>query len=143
MAIAHILSDKGSYVETVSETASVLAAAKRLTEKRIGAVLVTDAEDHVSGVLSERDIVRALANNGAAVLDMTAKSIMTAPVITCTQHATVQEVMAQMTSRRIRHLPVMDGDVMLGMVSIGDLVKARIEETEQEAAALKDYIVTG
>ncbi len=143
MTIAHILKQKGSHVETVSETVRVIEVARHLTDKRIGAVLVKDAEGKISGVLSERDVVRGLARSGMAVLDQPASSIMTAPVITCTQHATVQDVMAQMTSRRIRHLPVMDGNAMVGMVSIGDLVKARIEETEQEAAALKDYIVTG
>ncbi len=143
MSIAHILKQKGSHVETVSESVSVIAAVKHLADKRIGAVLVTDAAGKVTGVLSERDIVRGLAKSGISVLDQPANSIMTAPVITCTQQATVQAVMAQMTSRRIRHLPVMDGTTMVGMVSIGDLVKARIEETEQETAALKDYIVTG
>ena len=143
MSIVHILSAKGAHVETVGETISVMVAAQRLSNKRIGALLVSDESGKISGVLSERDIVRGLATTGASVLDQPVKSIMTAPVITCEEAATVQQVMAQMTSRRIRHLPVMRGDVLVGMVSIGDLVKARIEETEQEAAALKEYITTG
>jgi CBS domain-containing protein len=97
----------------------------------------------VLGVVSERDVVRGLAVNGASVLDQTADQIMSAPVVTCAPGDTVQEAMEQMTAGRFRHLPVMDGGRLLGIVSIGDLVKRRIEDAEHEAEELKQYITTG
>lgn len=143
MTIASILAHKGSFVHTISDSSPVLAAIQLLHEKRIGALLVTDAEGHVCGVLSERDVVRGIAVHGCHVLDDTTRTIMSAPVVTCRHDASVQQAMEQMTSRRFRHLPVMKGDELVGMVSIGDLVKARIEATEREAAQLKDYITAG
>lgn len=141
MTIANIIADKGGRVATVKRTDSVFDIARTLRELRIGAVLVLDGSD-LCGIVSERDIVRALAQDGAGILEDTAEHIMTAPVITCTPDDTVQSAMALMTSRRIRHLPVLDSaGALAGIVSIGDLVKRRIEDAEKEAAALKDYIV--
>lgn len=141
MTIATIIAEKGTRVATVGRSDSVFGIAKMLRELRIGAVLVLD-QDSLCGIVSERDIVRALAQDGAGILEDTAEQIMTAPVITCSPDDTVQSAMALMTSRRFRHLPVLDAQGKLaGIVSIGDLVKRRIEDAEKEAAALKDYIV--
>jgi CBS domain-containing protein len=142
MTIASILAHKGSAVTTVTPDMAVHDVARLLTERRIGAALVTDTNGDVLGVISERDIVKGVAGIGAQVLQRPAREIMTSPVITCSPRDSVNEAMEQMTDRRIRHLPVLDGGKLAGMVSIGDLVKARIDETEREAAALKDYIAS-
>jgi CBS domain-containing protein len=143
MTIAGILKSKGSEVATVAPTMTVKAVVELLRTKRIGAVLVLGSGQEVLGVVSERDVVRGLAVNGASVLDQTADQIMSAPVVTCAPGDTVQEAMEQMTAGRFRHLPVMDGGRLLGIVSIGDLVKRRIEDAEHEAEELKQYITTG
>ncbi|MEE4350105.1 MAG: CBS domain-containing protein [Pacificimonas sp.] len=117
-------------------------AAKVLVEKRIGAVLVKDG-DRIAGILSERDIVRCMAECGAEALTRTAGDQMTRDLETSAPSETVHDAMGHMTRRRIRHLPVLDGEKLVGIVSIGDLVKARIEEAEREAESLKDYIQHG
>lgn len=142
MGIAAILADKGSDVVRVGLEASVAAMVAELTTRRIGALLVM-AGDEVVGVVSERDIVRALAAHGGAALDLSARDVMTSPVVSIAPGDSVARAMALMTDRRIRHLPVLDSGRLVGLVSIGDLVKRRIEEIEQEAEALKDYIAAG
>lgn len=142
MGIAAILNDKGSAVATVTPETSVAAMVAELTSRRIGALLVMDG-DRVAGVVSERDIVRALAGHGGEALALSARDVMTSPVISISPGDSVARAMALMTDRRIRHLPVMDSGKLVGLVSIGDLVKRRIEEIEQEAEALKDYITAG
>jgi CBS domain-containing protein len=141
MNIASILRNKGSDVATVTATTAVPDVLAVLHDRRIGAVLVLGG-DRIAGIVSERDIVRCLHSQGAAVLAMTAGDIMTAPVMTIASAEPVVGAMALMTERRIRHLPVVDGDVLIGVVSIGDLVKRRIDLAEAEAAALKDYIAS-
>lgn len=131
----------GQRVIAVSPTASVREIIGLLAEHRIGAVLVIDGDD-VAGIVSERDVATGLHGLGAAVLEATAAEVMTSPVITASREMSVTEAMAVMTNRRVRHLPVCDHGALVGLVSIGDLVKRRIEDAEGEAAALKDYIAT-
>lgn len=142
MGIAAILNDKGNAVATVAPETSVAAMVAELTTRRIGALLVMEG-DRVVGVVSERDIVRALAGHRGEALALSARDVMTSPVISISPSDSVARAMALMTDRRIRHLPVMDSGKLVGLVSIGDLVKRRIEEIEQEAEALKDYITAG
>jgi CBS domain-containing protein len=140
MTIAHILTRKGSAVHDVPPQMTIMEAARVLRQHRVGAVLVRAADGTIEGVLSERDIVRALVDSGTGVLDQPVQVIMTTLLHTCRPTDTVQQAMEQMTTRRIRHLPVLEHNALVGMVSIGDLVKARIEQSEREAAELKDYI---
>ncbi|MEX6724846.1 CBS domain-containing protein [Parapedomonas caeni] len=142
MTIAAILAQKGGDVILVSEEAAVSAVVEVLHARRIGAVLAVDANDDVTGVVSERDVIRGLATHGASVLQQPARTIMSSPVITCHPRDRVQDAMALMTSRRFRHLPVVADGQLLGIVSIGDLVKRRIEDAEHEAEALKIYITS-
>lgn len=142
MIIESILSVKGGDVVAVSPTTPVLEVIEILHRKKIGAVLVVDS-GAIVGVLSERDIVQHLSEDGLGALHGAASAIMTAPVITAAPDMSVTEAMGLMTSRRIRHLPVMRGAHLVGLVSIGDLVKHRIEEIEREAEALKSYIAAG
>jgi len=142
MTIERVLAGKGSKVVTVAPGASLEQAAKVLTEHGIGAILAMDGSK-IAGVLSERDIVRAVAARGAAALGEPVSALMTAKVITCSKADSIADVMGIMTERRIRHVPVLEDGKLLGIVSIGDLVKERIAQTEHEAAALRDYISAG
>jgi CBS domain-containing protein len=142
MGIATILKDKGGEVFSVPPQARVADVIAALVERRIGAVLVCDGES-VVGIVSERDVIRCLLEHKGAVLELTAAQVMTAPVITIRPEDSVVEAMELMTDRRIRHLPVVESGHLTGLVSIGDLVKRRIAEAEQEALALKDYITAG
>lgn len=139
MNISVILRTKGADVFHVAPGILVSDAIKVLNDKRIGAVLVVDG-DEICGVFSERDVMRGLHSHGAAILQQSVASVMTAPVITVSPDSSSSEAMMLMTNRRIRHLPVVRDGKLIGLVSIGDLVKHRIEEIEREAAALKDYI---
>jgi CBS domain-containing protein len=140
MAVAHILSVKGRNVFTVRPTDTVNDVAKILGEKRIGAIVVTDDHGRIAGIVSERDVVRHIAAEGAAVLTKPASTIMTSNVLTCEDGDSEQELMAMMTAKRIRHLPVVTNGKLNGMISIGDVVKFRIEEIEREAENMKAYI---
>ncbi len=141
MGIQAILKTKGTAVAAIGPDAPVAEAIALMSTRRIGAVLVVEG-DSVVGILSERDVMRGLAINGAQVLEMLVRELMTAPVITIRLQDTVVDALALMTDRRIRHLPVVCQGRLEGIVSIGDLVKVRIEEAEAEALALKDYIVS-
>ena len=140
MTIAAILKHKGSDVARVSPSDTVADVARTLGQRRIGAVLVMDSAEQLLGIVSERDIVRTLPEHGARTLEMTAAQIMTQELHTTTPKATVAEAMEQMTRRRVRHLPVLDGLRLVGLVSIGDIVKARIDQQEQEVDSLKAYV---
>jgi CBS domain-containing protein len=142
MTIARMMRGREGDVVAVQVDTTVRAVVALLAERRIGAVPVMDG-DRVAGILSERDLVHCLATDGAAVIDRTAGSVMTAPAITVTGDMPVLAALSLMTRRRIRHLPVMEGERMVGFVSIGDLVKHRIDGIEAEAAALRDYISAG
>jgi CBS domain-containing protein len=140
MAVSHILSVKGRNVFTVRAHETVESVVKILGEKRIGAIVVTDDQGHIKGIVSERDVVRHIASEGASVLKKAASTIMTANVHTCEDGDSEQELMALMTARRIRHLPVVRNGKLDGMISIGDVVKFRIEAIEREAEDMKAYI---
>ena len=141
MTIKAILDHKGPDVVTIEPTASIGAAVKRLTERRIGALVVQGADNRIVGIISERDIVRALTRRGAAALDETVESVMTHDVHTCDPQETVARAMAQMTRFRYRHLPVVDHGKLVGMISIGDLVKHRVTEMEMETGVLRDRVI--
>lgn len=142
MQVDTILQSKGPAVHTVPTTATVAEAIKTLNERRIGAVVVVDAKGGVAGILSERDVVRNLGGDPAKLLAAPVSTIMTSTVITCARDTGVSELMEQMTRYRIRHIPIVEGKALVGIVSIGDVVKRKIEEAEQEAAALKQYIAS-
>lgn len=139
MTIAAILSGKGHEVVSLPSSASVKEAIDLLVGRRIGCVPVVDGGE-VVGILSERDVVRSLGEKGAVILDAPVASVMTSPIVAIPPETQVITALSLMTRRRIRHLPVMDGSNMVGFVSIGDLVKYRIDRIEAEAAAMRDYI---
>ena len=141
MYVAGILNAKGSEVIATGPTETVAVTACLLNDRRIGAVLVRDGEDSVIGVISERDIIRGIAVSGAGALDMEVRELMTSEVVSCKPTDTISEVMRVMTTRRFRHLPVMEDGTLKGMISIGDVVKYRLEETELEARVLRDYVI--
>lgn len=140
MKVEQILQAKGTTVYTVNDDATIAEAVKTLGEKNIGAVVVRNAAGEVAGILSERDIVRRLRTEGAAALNETVTCCMTASVVTCAPEDSIDDLMVKMTERRIRHVPVLRDGKLAGIVSIGDVVKRKIEETEREAAALREYI---
>ena len=139
MTIASILRSKGGEIVSVPTDVPVQGVVALLHKHRIGAVLVTDGEQPV-GIVSERDIVKCLHEKGVGILDATAAAIMSSPVVLAGPNETIAQAMATMTERRIRHLPVVDRGQVIGIVSIGDLVKRRIEDAEREAGLLKEYI---
>ncbi len=141
MFVSDILAQKGNLVFTVTPDATAAQVARELTARRIGAVLVLEDADTVVGVVSERDLVRIVAAHGPAALEMRARDIMTSDVVTCDPDNSIDEVMAAMTRGRFRHLPVVRHGELLGLVSIGDVVKARLTEAQVETEALKAYIV--
>lgn len=143
MTIGAILRDKGTGVIAIGAEERLDAVARKLAAHGIGAVLVRDDSGGVTGILSERDIVRAVANGAEAALSLTAGEVMTRNVVTVGLATSVQEALGIMTDRRFRHLPVMDQGKLVGLVSIGDCVKARIAEAEQEAEALRSFVVAG
>jgi CBS domain-containing protein len=142
MTVSTILADKGREVVTIEPSASLADAARLLAEKRIGAALVLGADQRIAGILSERDIVRALAAHGAAALDESISQTMTRKVETCTIRETVTNIMERMTIGKFRHMPVVEQGRVVGLVSIGDIVKHRVQEMERESAAMRDYIVS-
>lgn len=139
MTIAAILSGKGDKVVSVECDTPVREAVRLLAEHRIGSLPVTRG-DKVAGIISERDIVYCLARDNEAVLDLKVERVMTAPAITVTRDVQVLSALSQMSKRRIRHLPVIDGGRLIGIVSIGDLVAYRIAHIEREAEAMRAYI---
>ena len=141
MTIAAILSGKGSEVATVAAGSSVGEAVRLLGDRKIGAVPVLEA-DEIRGIFSERDLVRCICDHGAGVLDWPVDRVMSSPVETVGTETPILAALATMTQRRMRHLPVVEGGQIRGIVSIGDLVKYRIERIEAEAEALRTYIQT-
>lgn len=140
MVIAGILKAKGGVTLSVSPNAPVADVVQTLASNRIGAVLVVAASGALMGILSERDIVRSLAENGAGTLDRTASDLMTSNVTTAAPQTTVAEAMELMTTGRFRHVPVLDDGRLVGLVSIGDVVKAKIADAEQEVDSLRSYV---
>lgn len=140
MIIAGILKLKGSSVVNVAPSASITEVVRLLASRRIGAVLVLDASGELMGILSERDIVTGFAEHGAGTLEMTAAQLMTSDVQTATPQMTVAEAMEMMTDGRFRHVPVVEKSRLVGLISIGDVVKAKIGEAEQEVDSLRAYV---
>ena len=141
MTVRAILDTKGHQIESVEPDVKLSAAIKALTERKIGAVLVM-SQGRIEGILSERDIVRALGERGAAVLEEPVSVVMTRKVVSCKQADTVAAIMEMMTSGKFRHLPVVEDDRVVGLISIGDIVKWRVGEYEAEQEALREYIKT-
>lgn len=141
MTVRSILNTKGHQIVSVEPDAKLSAAIGLLAEKKIGAVLVMN-QSRLEGILSERDIVRVLGERGAGVLDAPVSEVMTSKVVTCKETDTVAELMEMMTTGKFRHLPVVDNGKVVGLISIGDIVKRRVQEYEAEQAALRDYIKT-
>ena len=140
MAVVQILKVKGRAVLTATADDSVHSIIKILAEKRIGAVVIVNGQGAIAGIVSERDVVRAMAKHGSKALDLKARDIMTEKVRTCSPADSEAELMSLMTVNRIRHLPVIDGGKLAGMISIGDVVKFRMEAIEHEAEEMKLYI---
>src|SRR6266446_854202 len=143
MFVSDILTQKGGLVFTVTPGTTVAQIAQQLSTRRIGSVLVMGAHDDVTGIVSERDLVRAMSLHGAAALELEARHVMTREVVTCDPDDSIDHIMETMTRGRFRHLPVVRHGALLGVVSIGDVVKARLEEARHETEALKAYIVAG
>lgn len=141
MHISDILGHKGSEVITILSSETLDGAAKKLTEHRIGALVVRDRKGRIVGMLSERDVVVALATHGAAAMALPIGDAMTPEVITCRPGDAVRDIMAVITVKRIRHIPVVEGDRLLGLVSIGDLLKSRLDEKELELNMLRDLSI--
>lgn len=138
-SIARILASKGHDVATTGRDAALREVVAALRERRVGALVVADGDD-VVGIVSERDVVRALAEDGPDALDQRVEQVMTSPVTTCTPASTTDELMALMTDGRFRHLPVVDEGRLVGIVSIGDVVKWRLDELRTQAEALSGYV---
>ena len=140
MSVSHILKQKGRDVITAKPTDTVKQVAELLSSKRIGAIIVSTGDGKIDGIVSERDIVRAIGLEGAAALGKPISSVMTSNVRSCNDDDSETELMALMTQHRIRHLPVVTAGKLSGMISIGDVVKFRIEQIERDAADMKAYI---
>jgi len=140
MTVKAILDSKGSDVATVAPNADVVFAVKLLAERHVGALVVVDSDRAVAGIISERDIIRVLAEYGTAALAQPVEQVMTSKVVTCTRGETVSSVMELMTAGKFRHLPVVEHGRLTGIISIGDVVKYRVQEIETESATLRDYI---
>jgi CBS domain-containing protein len=141
MTVGRIIKEKGRDVVTVAPSASLAEIAATLAEKKIGAVVVEEG-GAIKGIISERDIVRALARHGGEGLSRAARDWMTAKVVTCKPDETIHDVMQKMTTGRFRHLPVVENGQLAGIISIGDVVKRRIEDVEREVEQIREYIAT-
>ncbi len=142
MNVKSILAQKGAEVITTGPDVSLTDAAKLLSNRRIGAAIVTDPPGQVVGILSERDIVRTLATMREDWIGLKVADAMTRNVITCAPEDSIVGLMALMTERCFRHVPVKDGDRLVGIVTLGDVVKCRVDEVEREAASMREYITT-
>lgn len=143
MNVAHILSQKGRDVLTTLPDVSLYDVARLLSDHGVGCVVVANENGEVVGIVSERDIIRAVAQLGLDVLQSPIESCMTKSVVSCRETDTIEQLMSEMTTHRFRHMPVVERGELVGIVSIGDVVKMRIAEAEMEAAAMRDYIATG
>ncbi|MCB1548071.1 MAG: CBS domain-containing protein [Hyphomicrobiaceae bacterium] len=143
MNVAAILKGKGRFVLTAPPDMAVSDVVNLIVARKVGSIVIVDGDRRLHGILSERDVVRLLASGGPSSLGSPIETVMTRDVVTCREGDTIDELMALMTSRRIRHLPVVEDGALVGIVSIGDVVKQRIAEVEMEAAAMREYIATG
>ncbi|MGD2173081.1 MAG: CBS domain-containing protein [Gammaproteobacteria bacterium] len=142
MKLADVIHGKNPEIVKIRSDRKVAEAAGIMTENKIGALLVEDESGAIAGILSERDIVGGMVPHGADLHDVAVADLMTTNLIRCSPGDTVNEAMAMMTDRRIRHLPVFDGEQLVGFISIGDLVKCRITEVQAEAEAMREYIAS-
>lgn len=142
MTVRMILDEKGYDVATIEPTATLREAVELLAEKRIGAIVVTDSDRRVIGILSERDIVRVIGLDGPGRLDDAVSSVMTSKVVTADGNETIPQIMEQMTAGRFRHVPVVRAGKLIGIISIGDVVKHRVAEMERESHAMREYIMS-
>ncbi len=140
MNVANLLATKGRDVATINQERSVHDAVAMLKERGIGALVVVGGTGPLTGILSERDVVRAFAREGADALDLRVAALMSTSVTTCEESTSVNELMTTMTEKRIRHVPVVQGGLLVGIVSIGDVVKARVTELENEKRDLLEYV---
>lgn len=143
MFVSDILSHKGGLVYTVTPGTTVAQVAQQLATRRVGCVLVMDDQDTIAGIISERDIVRAMAQHGSDAFSIDVRHVMTKQIVTCDPDDSIDQVMAMMTRGRFRHMPVMRHGELLGLVSIGDVVKACIDEAKHETEQLRAYISAG
>lgn len=143
MNVASILKAKGRAVTTVRPNATLLDVAKKLGPKKIGAVVVVGDNGHVAGIISERDIIRVVSEHGAAALSMVVSDVMTRNVVACGETSELDELMEMMTKGRFRHLPVIEDDALVGIISIGDVVRHHVAEVEMEVSAMRNYLATG
>lgn len=143
MNVSSILKVKGSSVATARPDDTLEVIAKRLAEHKIGAIVVVGEGDQVAGIVSERDIIRALSRNSAGALSLAVREVMTKDVMTCNETSTIEQMMSVMTQGRFRHVPVVQDGTLVGIVSIGDVVKHHIAEVEMEVTAMRDYLATG
>lgn len=141
MHVSDLLKNKGGEVYSVAASDPATTAVALLCAKRIGAALVLDEKGGIAGILSERDLVRAMNRYGKQLFDKKVADLMTAPVVTCSPDDPIAAIMGMMTAQRFRHVPVVEEGKLIGMISIGDVVKSRIEETELEARSLRDYVM--
>jgi CBS domain-containing protein len=142
MNVKTILAAKGGDIFTIDPTADLAAATKLLSTHKIGVVVISGAGGRLAGILSERDIVRALADHGAAALSVPVGQVMTRNITTCGEDDSIADIMERMTAGKFRHMPVLRGSQMVGLISIGDVVKQRVEEIERDSDALREYIQT-
>ena len=142
MTVGIILARKGREVVTIDLSETLGDAVRLLAQRRIGAALILGADHRVAGIISERDVVRALAEGGVAALDLPVSRTMTRKVETCNEGEAVSSIMERMTAGKFRHLPVVDQGRLVGLVSIGDIVKHRVHEMERDSVAMRDYIMT-
>ena len=143
MNVEHILASKGREVKTIRPNVSIAEALRRLRAEGIGSLVVSENGTNLAGILSDRDILNAIADHGIDILGESVRGVMTEKVFTCSRDDRVSAIMALMTKRRIRHVPVVEEDGRLcGMISIGDVVKQRLDEIEGEAAALREYVTS-
>jgi len=142
MTVKAVLCRKGTDVVTIDPTASLANAAKTLSKRGIGALIITGADRQVDGILSERDIVRALAERGSSALEEPVGEVMTSKRLTCSEAATAGEIMEQMTVGKFPHLPGVERGRLVGLISIGDVVRYRLEQMEYESKAMREYILT-
>lgn len=143
MNVATILKEKGRDVSTLSPDATLLDVSEKLSLKRIGAIVIVGDGGKVAGIVSERDIIRALAKMGCDALDARVKDVMTCDIESCQESDPVDEVMEAMTKGRFRHLPVIEDGALVGIISIGDVVKNHVAEVEMEVSAMRSYLATG
>lgn len=142
MTVSIILAAKGRDVVSVEPNTKLSSAVALLAEKRIGALVVLGVDRRIVGILSERDIVRALAEHGTHTLDAAVSQVMTRKVSTCTESETIPSIMERMTAGKFRHVPVVDQGRLAGIISIGDVVKHRLQQMERDSEAMRDYILT-